>query len=97
MVDGNYAVKMKTPMGLKKGELSLKSEGGTLSGAMTVLGKTQAFENGTTLGDTFCFSGTLKTAIALLNYTCEGNVEGDTLTASVKTQKGEFALQGSRI
>lgn len=97
MVDGNYAVKMKTPMGLKKGELTLKSMDEKLSGTMTVLGKTQTFENGTTQGDAFCFSGTLKTAITLLNYTCEGTVNGDALTASVKTQKGEFALQGSRI
>lgn len=96
MVDGIYNIVIKTPMGAKKGELELHTEDGVLTGAMTALGKTTSIEPGKTDGKTFTFSGELSTAVGKLAYECSGEVDGDSLTATAKTKKGNLALKGNR-
>lgn len=96
MIDGRYSVVMKTPMGAKKGELNLQTAGEALSGSMVALGRETALQQGRTEGNAFCFEGTLKTAVGKLDYVCDGTVEGDNLTATVKTRKGNFTLTGTR-
>lgn len=96
MVTGTYTISLKTPLGLKKGELTLKDEGGVLTGTMSALGKEQPIEAGSCSGDAFSFSGSLKTAAGRLAYSCEGTVEGDTLAGVAKTKKGDLVLKGTR-
>lgn len=96
MVDGTYEVSLKSPMGLKKGELKLHSEGGVLSGGMTVMGKENPIGPGTAEGDNFSFSGELKTAVGKLAYMCEGRVEGNAISGVAKTKKGDLPLTGKR-
>ena len=50
MVDGTYQVRMRTPLGVKNGELILHSNDGTLNGSLVVMGKKNIFEPGTTDG-----------------------------------------------
>lgn len=66
MVDGKYQVILKTPMGAKRGELTLKSEDGILTGSMIALGKDNAIMPGTVNDDEFQFSGELRTAVGKL-------------------------------
>lgn len=96
MVDGSYQVMLKTPMGVKKGELILQSAEGILSGAMIVMGKENQIGSGKTDGSAFSFSGEIKTAVGKLPYECTGNVTGDELTGIAKTPKGNLSLSGKR-
>ena len=97
MIDGKYNIIMKTPMGLKKGNVTLNAEGNSISGSLEILGKINTFENGTTDGKQCTFSGNLQTAMGKIAYVVEGTVEGDTLTAISKTKKGDMQITGSRI
>lgn len=96
MVDGTYQVMLKTPMGIKKGELVLRSADGILSGEMIVMGKENPIGPGTTDGSAFRFSGEIKTAVGKLAYDCTGSVAEDVLTGVAKTKKGDLALSGKR-
>ncbi|AQP41316.1 Uncharacterised protein [Streptococcus gallolyticus] len=96
MIDGNYNVILKTPMGAKKGELHLEATNDVLTGNITVGGKGTALENGTVSGDNFSFSGSLKSALGNITYDCSGTVEENALVATVKTKKGNFQLKGNR-
>ena len=57
MVDGSYQVKLRTPLGVKKGELFLQSQDGVLTGKMTVMGKENEINPGTADGESFHFEG----------------------------------------
>jgi len=96
MVEGTYNVMLKTPMGVKKGELVLIPEGDVLNGKLVVMGQENPIEPGKTDGTKFSFSGELKTAVGKMSYECAGNVEGDAITGSVKTKKGTLTLTGKR-
>ena len=96
-VDGKYQVILKTPMGAKRGELTLKSEDGILTGSMIALGKDNAIMPGTANDDEFQFSGELRTAVGKLAYECSGKVEGNVITGTAQTKKGNLAMSGKRI
>ena len=96
MIDGTYSAVLKTPMGAKKGELILKTEGEVLTGAMLVLGKENLINTGKVNGNEFTFTGKLKTAVGMLEYECIGSVEGDELVGIAKTKKGNMQLKGTR-
>lgn len=96
MISGRYEITLKSPLGSKKGELSLTEADGTLAGAMKLLG-TENTLAGSLCGDNcFHFTGVLQTPITALRYECVGNVADDTLHGIVKTSKGDFLLTGSR-
>lgn len=97
MIDGKYDIIMKTPMGAKKGTAILHVNGNSVSGCLDVLGNSNTFENGTVNRDSCTFSGELKTAMGKIAYVVEGNVDGDTLTGTSKTKKGDFKITGKRI
>lgn len=96
MISGIYSIDLKTPLGVKKGELTLKENGSVLTGKMNALGKENAIDPGTCEGNDFAFSGKLKTAVGLLAYECSGTVDGDTLVGVAKTKKGDLQLKGTR-
>lgn len=96
MIDGTYQVMMKTPMGVKKGELTLKSENNALTGSIYVMDRETPLLSGTTDGANFSFSGDLETAAGKLAYNCAGRVDGDVLSGMAKTRKGDFPLTGTR-
>lgn len=97
MVDGSYQVKLRTPLGVKKGELVLQSQGEVLTGRMTVMGKENEIGPGIMDGDSFRFEGKMKTAVGELAYVCSGSVSGNVLTGTAKTKKGDMALSGTRM
>lgn len=96
MVSGTYNVMLKTPMGVKKGQLILSADGEVLTGSLVALGSENPIENGIANGDNFTFSGELKTAMGKTAFDCNGTVDGDAITGSVKTKKGTLALTGKR-
>ena len=96
MVDGTYQVRMRTPLGVKNGELILHSNDGTLNGSLVVMGKKNIFEPGTTDGKNFNFKGKIQNSVGKTDYVCSGSVNGDELSGIAKTKKGDLALNGIR-
>lgn len=96
MITGKYEVSLKTPMGLKKGELILFDAEGLITGKMVVMGKENEIDPGKSNGENFTFSGKLKTAMGVVPYTCEASISGEAISGTVKTKKGDMALTGHR-
>ncbi len=96
MVNGTYQVIMKTPMGAKKGELSLQESDDRLDGQMIIMGKENPIESGAVDGGHVTFSGALKTAVGRMTYEADLQISGDELSGTAKTNKGNFRLTGSR-
>ena len=96
MITGTYEVSLKTPMGVKKGDLTLSDTDGVITGKMVVMGKENDIDPGKADRDSLTFSGKLKSAIGVVSYTCEASVDGDIINGTVKTKKGDMALTGKR-
>lgn len=97
MINGTYDVKLKTPMGLKKGQLVLSSNGEQLTGALVALGQESPFEDGRVSGEQFSFRGAMNTVLGRLEYDCTGSVDGDAVSGSVNTKKGVLTFTGKRV
>lgn len=96
MIDGTYSALMKTPMGMKKGDLVLEEKDGMLNGKMIFMGKENPISGQAAEGDHFHFEGVLQTAVGRIPFACDGTVAGDVLTASVQSGKGNFGIRGTR-
>lgn len=92
MVEGKYIGSVKTPMGVKKGVITLKVNGNTLSGTIEALGKVNFFNNGIVNGNKFSFNGILQIMFGKFEYKADGVVEGDTLKAVVRTSNGAMEI-----
>lgn len=97
MIDGKYAVVLKTPLGAKKGKLILKSEEDKLTGTMLALGSKEEIQNGKVSDNHFSFEGSFKTALGKLDYQAEGSYKNNSLLGVAKTKKGNFALKGTLV
>ena len=96
MVNGTYEIMIKTPMGVKKGEMILKEDGEKLSGSFVIKGKENSFADGTVSGDHFTFDGELMSSVGKMVYTCEGDVTGDEVSAKAVAKKGTLTITGKR-
>lgn len=96
MINGTYSIMLKTPMGVKKGEMILALDGTALHGSIVIKGKENPFSDGTVDGDSFTFSGELMSPVGKLVYDCIGSVTGDELAATAKAKKGTIQITGNR-
>lgn len=96
MVSGTYEIMMKTPMGVKKGQMIMNEDGEKLSGAFVIKGKDNPFTDETVTGDHFSFGGELMSPVGKMVYTCEGDVTGDEVTAKAVAKKGALTISGKR-
>lgn len=94
MVSGTYEIMMKTPMGVKKGQMIMNEDGEKLSGAFVIKGKDNPFTDGTVTGDHFSFGGELMSPVGKMVYTCEGDVTGDEVTAKAVAKKALLRSAG---
>jgi hypothetical protein len=95
-VDGIWNVKMETPMGTRPATLTLKADGGTLTGTMGGdAGATDIFD-GTVSGHSITFKANIVQPMALtLEFAAA--VDGDAITGSVKLGMfGNAPLSGVR-
>jgi hypothetical protein len=95
-VDGAWDVTVNSPMGAQSIKMTMKSDGGTLTGMLAgAMGSTE-IKNGKTSGDTFSFEAQIKEPFPI-NIEVEGTVEGDAVSGKVKTQGfGAFPMKGAR-
>ena len=95
-VDGNWTIVVKSPMGDQPSTLSLKADGGTLTGTQSAQGQSSPIAAGTVNGDNVAWSNSITTPFPMtLEFT--GTVVGDTLNGSVKAGSfGSFPFTGNR-
>ena len=96
MVDGVYSVKVRTPIGVKRGAIQLASNGGELSGVMEAFGSRNEFSGGAVEGDAIAFGGSLKTPAGIVGFSFAGTADGQPLEGVAKTAKGDLSIQGAR-
>src|ERR1700743_1758820 len=95
-VDGNWNITVNSPMGAQPSTLSLKADGGTLTGTQSAQGNTADIANGKVDGDTVTWSNSITTPFPMtLEFT--GKLAGDTLNGTVKAGSfGSFPFTGVR-
>lgn len=82
-VDGNWNMKMNTPMGEQAGTLALASDGNTLTGEMTAATGKATVEDGVIDGSKLTWKAKVTTPMPMtLEFDAE--VDGDSITGNVK-------------
>jgi hypothetical protein len=95
-VDGTWNVTVNSPMGAQPSSLTLKMDGGVLTGTQSAQGNTQPIVNGKVDGDVVTWSNSITTPFPMtLEFT--GKLDGDTLNGNVKAGSfGSFPFTGNR-
>jgi len=95
-VDGTWNLVVKSPMGDQPSTLTLKADGGTLTGTASAQGNTNDIANGKVDGDNVSWSNSITTPFPM-TLEFSGAVVGDTLNGSVKAGSfGSFPFTGAR-
>lgn len=96
VADGNWNVTVKTPMGEQEIVLTLKTDGGQLSGTAKAMGGELPLENGKVNGNAVSYAVKLtKPMPVTLNI--EAEINGDEMSGKAKAGPfGSFALEGKR-
>jgi hypothetical protein len=94
-LDGTWNVEINTPMGVQKATITLKTEGGRVTGSSTGQQGTLQIE-GTVNGDTATWPAKITSPMPMdLEFTV--TADGDTLTGGVKAGAfGTSPLKGTR-
>jgi hypothetical protein len=95
-VDGTWDITMSTPMGDRKATLTLKNDGGTLTGTQGADGQSGPIFDGTTSGDDVAWKVSITNPMPLtLAFT--GKVEGDAISGEMGIgPMGSFPFKGTR-
>ena len=96
-VDGKYKIELTTTMGTQPIELTLKTDGDSLSGTMDGYFGQQSFSGGTVKGIDVSWSVELESPVGEMKLDVKGTVTGDEITGQV--QIGSFrpsAFKGTR-
>lgn len=96
-MNDTFSISMNTPMGVKKGTITLTEENGALSGSIRTMGSKSTFRDGIITGNSFEFSGVLNAGFFRFRYHAKGRIEGDTLQATAVTNSGTFQIRGTRV
>jgi len=95
-VDGNWNIVMSTPMGERKASLTLKSDGGTLTGTQGADGNSGAIFDGTVAGDDVAWKISITNPMPL-TLAFSGKVSGDSMSGEMGIgPMGSFPFTGTR-
>ena len=96
-VDGTYNIEMQTQMGNMPGKLTLKTDGGSLSGNFSTQMGEQAFSGGTVSGDDLAWSISMSGQMGQIQLDFKGKVSGDEISGQVQMGSyGSATFQGTR-
>ena len=98
MIDGTYDFEIDTPMGRQSGRIVLRSEGeraiadidAPIIGNQHVEGQLEGTDGFSAHGSFSVF------LMGTITYTLTGNVDGDSLHASIVSSKADFNIEGQR-
>lgn len=95
-VDGTWELTMQTPMGERTSSVTLKAEGGTLTGTQTAEGNSTDISDGTVSGDNVGWSVSITNPMPL-TLTFSGKVDGNQMTGDMDISGfGSWSYSGSR-
>jgi len=96
-VDGTYNIVTESPMGKQDGKLTLKTDGGSLSGSIAGAQGEQAFEGGTVSGDNVEWSVQINGPMGQMKLDFKGSVTGDEISGDVQVGSfGSATFKGTR-
>ena len=96
-VDGTYNIEVDTPMGTRPGKLTLKTDGGSLSGTYSAEEGENAIDDGTLSGEEVAWSVQISTPMGKFNLDFKGTVSGDAISGQVQAGEfGSFPFKGTR-
>lgn len=96
-MDGIYEISTNTPMGVITGKVTLKENGGNLSGVLEIMGMKNELGQGKVKGNQCYFKGHIKNNVVNIEYEIMGQLLGNVLNIFAKTNMGEFKIQGKKI
>jgi hypothetical protein len=95
-VDGKWNVVVNSPMGAQKSEMTLKSEGSTLTGSGSGQGGSQSIADGKVDGNNVSWKVSITTPFPM-TLEFAGTVTGDSMSGNVKAGNfGSFPFTGTR-
>ena len=95
-VDGTWNVTVNSPMGPQPSTLTIKAEGGELTGSQSAQGNSQAIVNGKVDGNNVSWSNSITTPFPM-TLEFSGTVDGDKISGSCKAGAyGSFPFSGTR-
>ena len=87
-------VDLSTPMGNIDGKMTLNTDGTTLTGSLTAMGKSGDFSGGMIDAEgNISLSGTIKAPMGSVNYTMTGTFRDGKLDAVAKTKMGNITIK----
>ena len=98
-MNGKFYCELTEGYTIHRGTLTLREDGGTLSGTMFPAGEFWAyapFRNGKIDGNKFCFTAHWGTACQSYSMDVEGEVTYDKICGTAKAYGKEFVLSGTR-
>jgi len=97
-VDGTYEITIDTPMGAQSLTLTLKTEGGALSGKIDSPMGAQEFSGGSISGDDISWNMEIESPMGKMNLEYKGKVTGDDITGEIKAGDfGSSPFKGKRV
>ena len=95
-VDGNWNITLSTPLGDRDATLSLKSDGGALTGKQAADGNEADIVDGTVNGNDVAWKASITNPMPL-TLAFSGKVDGDSISGDVSIgPMGSFPFKGSR-
>ena len=95
-VDGNWKITLSTPLGDRDATLSLKADGGKLTGTQAAEGNQAEIKDGTVNGNDVAWKASITDPMPL-TLAFSGKVDGDTIAGEVSIgPMGSFPFKGSR-
>ena len=96
-VDGTYNVEMVTQRGTRPGKLTLKADGGSLSGTYSTERGEQLFSGGTVSGEEVAWSISMSGPMGEIKMDFKGTVKGDEISGQVQFgSMGSGTFKGTR-
>ena len=98
MIDGTYKLDVNSPLGRQQGMATLRTQGDTVVADIDapIIGKQHT--EGRVDGNSFTASGSFKVLfVGKIDYSLHGSVEGDAIHIDIKSSKGDFSLEGTRV
>ena len=97
MVDGAYHLTLQTPAGPIQARLTLKSNGGELSGKISAGKGSYPFSGGWVQGSSCGFESNVQTLLGVMFIRVRATVENDLFKGTAQTSLGTIQAQGKRI
>jgi len=96
-IDGTYTIVVETPIGKQNNEMTLKSDGASLTGTVKSPFGTDTITDGTVNGDAFTFKIQATTPMGKMDLEGQGTVSGERVSGQIKSMFGTSPFEGNRV